>query len=164
MSDIALSPPLLARTGGWALFRAAATSIGVLVLTTIHHVYGAAIYATPWRLHIVYIAVPMAVAIAVLLYAGWRNPWRRSGRIAGWTGLALAVGFAIILIGVYEGGYNHVVKNILNLVARPTLQAMCEPPICEMPNDFVFEATGVAQFGMAIAAAIAVFRLFRGRA
>jgi hypothetical protein len=120
--------------------------VALMTLTSIHHIYGALIYDTPWRLHVLMLSIPVIV-ITVLLR--WRlekneNQYR----------LALNVLFILItlvpsfgMIGVFEGLYNHVLKNILFFggASRDTLQSMFPAPTYEMPNDFIFELTGVIQ-------------------
>lgn len=64
------------RTGVYAL--------AVLALTSIHHVYGAIVFETPWRLHLFYAAVPAGVAIAAALYLGSVYRGRALGKIATW--------------------------------------------------------------------------------
>jgi hypothetical protein len=159
---------LLSLSGGAAAapaLRAALASIGVLVLTSVHHVYGAFVYATPWRLHILYGAVPAAVLIAGLFWLGHRRAGRRSGRFATAAAAIIAAVFPVAMIGLYEGGYNHLLKNILYFggLGPDAFQALFPAPTYERPNDFFFEATGVAQFFLAIMAAAALVRLVRAR-
>ena len=51
------------------------------------------------------------------------------------------------LIGLFEGIYNHVLKNILYFTgsSRAILDNLFQPGIYEMPNDFLFEFTGILQ-------------------
>jgi hypothetical protein len=141
---------------------AGAAAIAVLGLTSVHHIYGAAIYGTPWRLHIVYFAVPAAIVIAATLFFGWA--WRgwTSGFIATWAGSLLALALPVAAIGFYEGGYNHVVKNLVFFgFGEDAARTLFSGQAYEMPNDFLFEATGVAQFPLAVLTAVLVARLLR---
>lgn len=146
--------------------RAGAAALAVLAMTSIHHIYGAAIYDTPWRLHVVYIAVPVAAAIVAAFRLGATREGT-AGRIATWAGIAVILVFPVALIGFFEGGYNHVAKNIVHLAAGEAgMRALFpewlyEPGSVETPNDLVFEATGVAQFPLSILTSVLVFRLAR---
>lgn len=121
-------------------------SVATMVITVIHHFHGAYIYAEPFRLHVVFIAVPVKGIIAgsyfgVLLvqHEKWRDVFRTV-----FIGTTLI--FSIIAIGLYEGGYNHAVKNLLYFSGVPaTFLDRIYPSVYELPNDFIFEFTGVAQ-------------------
>ncbi|QSQ23091.1 hypothetical protein JY651_49770 [Pyxidicoccus parkwayensis] len=136
--------------------RSLKASLAVLLLTSVHHAYGAFVYATPWRLHMVGVA---AVTAGVLLGA------RRLGRgglafaVFALTTLAVPVG----MIGAFEGFYNHVLKNVLYFGgASPELMTrLFPPPTYELPNDFFFELTGVLQVVPAVMAVLALLRAFR---
>lgn len=141
--------------------RAGAAALLVLALTAVHHIWGAVIYATPWRVHIVYVAIPVAILFVVLLAAGWRNRGMPSGRAATWGAIGVILFFPVLLIGIYEGGYNHLVKNLLYFVfGEPVARMMCpDDGTCELPSDFVFEATGIAQVFAGLYAGYAAIRL-----
>jgi hypothetical protein len=142
--------------------RAGAAALAVLVLTSVHHVYGAIIYDTPWRAHIVYIAAPVGLIIAVLFYLGWSGRGTSAARIATWIGALATLAFPVAAIGVYEGGYNHVVKNLAYFVfGEGAARRLFPGEAYEMPSDFFFEATGVAQFPLAVVTAVLVVRLLR---
>ena len=56
------------------------------------------------------------------------------------------LGIPILMIGMFEGLYNHVVKNLLYFGGASTgLTRVFPPPTYEMPNDVFFEITGVLQ-------------------
>lgn len=154
-----LSPTSLHRRAGTA-------AMLVLIMTSIHHVYGAVIYDTPFRLHIVFIAVPVAMAIAAALYVGATRD-DGVGRLATWVGIAIVLIFPVAMIGVFEGGYNHVVKNLGFLGGgEEAVKAMMpawlyDPSAVEIPNDFFFEATGIAQFPLAVWTTVQTWRLAR---
>ena len=136
---------------------AATTSIlGVLAMTAIHHVYGAVLFATPWRLHIVFISVPVALAILAAVPLGRASPDGLLSSAASWVYLALGGVFAIGAIGVYEGGYNHLLPNLQHVLGvEHTLREGLYVP----PDDLVFQLTGVAQFVIAVIAARYMWRL-----
>ncbi|WP_437973716.1 peroxiredoxin-like family protein [Sorangium sp. So ce295] len=144
--------------------RARAVIIGAittLVATAIHHVYGGVRYATPWRLHGAAVALALCVPIA-LAYAGYRrSPGTRAGRISGGSLAALALAFPVTSIGLFEGAYNHLAKNVLFFAGAPRdlLLRMFPPPTYELPSDAFFEITGVGQIVPAAIAAIAALGL-----
>ncbi len=148
-------------------FKAGIAALGALAMTTIHHAYGAAAYDTPWRLHIVFISVPVAIVFLAALYVGTAREGTPAGRIATWIGVAVILAFPAALIGFFEGGYNHVVKNVVYFVAgeeammRLVPTWLYDPSLVETPNDFIFEMTGVAQFPLGILTAVLALRLAR---
>jgi hypothetical protein len=132
-----------------AEFTAGASAIFILLLTSIHHAWGAAIYHTPWRLHIVFISVPVAIIIAALLYVSSND--RAWSTVARWAAILVILGFPIAMIGFWEGGFNHLVKNIVFFAhGEAAARTIFPSPMVEMPNDVVFEMTGVMQFGAAL--------------
>ncbi|BCH20650.1 hypothetical protein [Mesorhizobium sp. L-8-3] len=148
-----------------AYFRAGTAAILTLVLTSVHHAYGAMIYETPWRLHILHVAVPTAVAIALLLCIGFTRRGKPGGRLATWAAIAIIMAFPVAAIGVFEGGYNHVLKNLVYFgFGAESAKELFPPPTYEMPNDIVFELTGIAQFPLCVLAAVFALRLLRMKA
>ncbi len=146
-------------------FRAGAAAIATLAVTSVHHAYGAVIYGTPWRLHILHIAVPAAIAIALLLFVGSTRHGKPGGRLATWVAIALILAFPVATIGMFEGGYNHVLKNIVYFGAgADSARALFPPPAYEMPNDLIFELTGIAQFPLSILATVFSLRLLGRKA
>jgi hypothetical protein len=144
--------------------RAGAAAIALMALTTVHHVYGAIVYATPWRHHV---ALPAGLAVLVIgasLAVLRRRPGTRAGRIAFWTAVAAIALFPVVFIGLFEGGYNHVLKDVLYFAGTPavTMQRLFPPPTYEMPNDVFFEVTGVLQFVLGAVTAHLLYRSLRG--
>jgi hypothetical protein len=123
--------------------RLLAGSTATILLTIAHHARGALLYESPFRLHVVLVALPVAAALGIAYRA-------RSSLALG--GVAWAVFLALSLfvgaaIGVYEGGYNHVVANVLYFAGAPrALFERIYPAVSEVPNDFWFGLTGVLQF------------------
>ena len=151
-----------AKTSDAAWQKAGASSIFVLVLTSIHHVYGAIIYKTPWRMHVVYLTIPAAILIASFFSLAWRHRRKPFGRTAAWLGVALVLVFPVGLIGIYEGGYNHVVKNVLYFGGATDLVShLFPPPDYELPNNVFFELTGIAQLFAALMAGRRLLHLSR---
>ncbi|HEY0271872.1 MAG TPA: hypothetical protein VGC22_01750, partial [Chitinophaga sp.] len=83
----------------------------LLLLTILHHGYGAVVYHTPWRLHVAFIAVPVMIAVLILHYYC-------QGKYSGSKWLFILYSLVVLLfpmlgIGLFEGVYNHLVKNIV---------------------------------------------------
>jgi hypothetical protein len=123
--------------------------IVILLLTIIHHIYGGIIYNTPVRFHIAWFALP-AIGVMILLYT--LHVREKSSptlsKIALWLFLAITILIPIGTFGLAEGGYNHLLKNILYFggASEELMTNFYPDPIIEMPNDFWFEFTGVLQF------------------
>jgi hypothetical protein len=126
-------------------------SLATLAVFVAHHAHGAVLYATPWRLH----AVPFAFVAGLVLIAAHALRRHRGARRVF---LATAVVVPVLLIGLYEGVYNHLVKNLLFLggASRDLLLALFPPPTYELPGDLLFELSGVLQIAPAAAVARAV--------
>lgn len=118
----------------------------LMLLTSVHHVYGALRYNTPWRLHMLYLSIPLLVC-TLLLSASLLKEGRRSRGLLFGCFWALMLLLSIGLVGLFEGLYNHTIKDILFYggTSRDLLATLFPPPTYEMPNDFWFEFTGVFQ-------------------
>lgn len=145
--------------------RAGIYSVLVLALTTIHHAYGAIVYHTLWRLHVAVIAAPVALAIYAGLRAGAKAHQAGKGRgLTYWTAAVILL-IPVGAIGLFEGGYNHLVKNVIYFGwGAHTMRQFFPAPMYEMPTDRIFESTGIAQLPLALAAAYwTVVMLVRAR-
>jgi hypothetical protein len=139
------------------------TSSAVLVLTVVHHIYGAIIYATPWRLHAAVVVLPVLLLL-ILAYCTHRwRPRTLLGRTSPAVFMVLTLVIPVGLIGLFEGGYNHLLKNALFFGGFPrgTLERLFPPPTYEMPGDLWFEGSGVLQFVIALWAAYYLVGLWR---
>lgn len=116
----------------------------LLLMTCIHHVYGAIVYHTHWRLHVVFIAVPVAAAVWLLHYFYAKN---NNSRALFISYAMMVLLFPVMLIGIYEGLYNHLVKNIIFPFTGNSafFKMLFPPPAYETPNNVLFEVTGVLQ-------------------
>ena len=142
--------------------RAGAAALAVLALTSIHHAYGAYAFATPWRLHILAIAAPVAIAIIAAFHYRAAMPERPAGRFLTTLAALLILLVPVAAIGIYEGGYNHVLKNLVYFIRGETAaRTLFPPPLYEMPQDFIFEATGLAQFPLSIVTGVLALPLLR---
>ncbi|WP_437723800.1 hypothetical protein [Sorangium sp. So ce861] len=145
--------------------RAALAGVAVMAATTAHHAIGAVVYGTPWRLHIAFLSVPTAAVILGALALHRRRAGAPSGRAAFVVLVAVLALVPIAWIGAYEGVYNHVLKNALYFLApgSPVLARMFPPPMYEVPDNALFEITGVLQVVPAWIAAAALARRAVGR-
>ncbi len=118
--------------------------LAVYLTTSIHHVYGAWLYSTPWRNHIAYQGLTwLLISYGILLLTiRWNRQWIK------WLFVLFSGFFFIGAIGLYEGFYNHVVKNMLYFIGfgESLLLKMYPPPKYELPNDLTFELSGVFTF------------------
>jgi len=124
----------------------------VLVLTIVHHAYGAAIFDTPWRNHVAHLA-GWQIALLLALYAGYRFATAATVRriLLALLLVGLLLG-PVAWIGLFEGGYNHVLKIVLYAAGTPqgVLDSLFPPPVYEPPTEFLFEASGVLQLVVAL--------------
>lgn len=131
----------------------------LMILTSVHHAYGAVIYHTPWRMHILFMSVPVTVATLLLnrqLLMSYKSLWT-------WMYGLLIFGASVLLIGSYEGLYNHVLKNILYFsgLSASGMAVLFPPGMYELPNDVFFELTGMLQGVVVIPLAIYFIRWVR---
>lgn len=143
--------------------RAGITSLAVLLLTGIHHAYGALIYDAAFRSHVALFAIPLAVLITTLLYLSRRLRNRNSVRFTIGLAVFLIIMFLALVLGIYEGGYNHILKNVLHFsgASRELMQKLFPVGLYEMPNDALFEISGVLQLPVALLAGRDAIRLAR---
>jgi hypothetical protein len=136
---------------------------GILLLTSVHHAYGAYIYATPWRLHVVALSLAAAAAIGVAAGVVRTHQAGVAGTIAFWILCAVTLAFPFGMIGFFEGGYNHVLKDVLYFggVSRDVMRTLFPAPVYEMPNSVFFELTGVAQMVPAVVGGGRLYGLVR---
>jgi len=144
--------------------RVGLAALSVLALTIVHHVYGAIVYHTAWRLHVAVAAPIAALAIVRALYLGGSKRGTQSG--ARWTRIAVAMVLILPvgMIGLVEGGYNHLVKTLVFLASgEAAARTLFPPPVYEMPHDLLFEASGIAQLPLALIAAWLTLALRQAR-
>lgn len=142
------------------IVRAGVAAFALLALTVVHHVYGAIAFATPWRLHILAVVMPAAIVIGLALRRVVRATDRSAGRFMIVLAAIVILLVPVAAIGFYEGGYNHVFKNLLYFsVGEARTHVIFPPPLYEMPRDFFFEVTGIAQFPLSIATTVLTLRL-----
>src|SRR6266508_2261819 len=138
-------------------------ALATLGLIAAHHAYGGIRYDTPWRLHGAVVAVGMSPALLALYFTYRRRPSSPAGRAAGWALAGAVLAFPVLVIGAFEGVYNHLAKDVLSLAGAPRglLLRMFPPPTYELPNDAWFEISGVLQVVPAALACRASLRFVR---
>lgn len=134
-------------------------SVILMCLTSVHHLYGAIAYHTSWRLHVLFFSIPVLVVTLLLNRAASRPPW------VFWLYWIITLLASIILIGIFEGLYNHVLKNILFFSDFPksSMKKLYPQGAYEMPDNFFFEISGIMQGIIAIPLIIYFIRLTQAK-
>jgi hypothetical protein len=156
MSDCDLVSKKLANRVAWS-------ALGILLLTSVHHAYGAYIYSTPWRLHVVFVSALTAAAITGSLLVLGKRP-THSG-VAFWVFTAVTLLMPVLAIGLFEGGYNHALKDALYFGGASTklMRHLFPPPTYELPNNLFFEMSGVMQLIVGAMTGGCLYRFIRAR-
>jgi hypothetical protein len=149
------------RTGA----RVVQASLAALFLTAVHHVYGAYVYGTPWRTHVAFVSVVAAAALVGSFAVLRRPPGTVAGEIALSILAVVTLAIPVVGIGLFEGAYNHALKNALYFggASLQTLSRLFPPPAYELPNDVFFEVTGVLQLFLGVAAGRRLYQLLAAR-
>jgi hypothetical protein len=147
------------------LFRATRYALAVLLLTSVHHAYGAYAYNTLWRLHAVFVSAFAAAAIIGSLVVVRRNANETVREIAFWVFTAVVLVIPVAVIGLFEGAYNHALKNALYFAGASStlMNLLFPPPTYELPNNAFFEVSGVMQVVPGSITAWLLYRLVRSR-
>jgi hypothetical protein len=114
--------------------------------TFLHHVYGGFRYKSAKRVKLSFIFVVL-FALTVLFYRmGRRHSWAQQT----YKGIALVAWVGVV--GVLEGGYNHLVKVVLWLAKVPPAKLEKLYPSNEyvLPDDIFFEASGILTFAIGV--------------
>ncbi len=152
----------LHRSGMWMVL--------TYLLTTVHHVYSSTLYAPDgsitgvfagaWRAHgFLVFLVPVVVGLAALaVYAHSRRK--------GWLHLYGAINSVVFigLIGIWEGGWNHLAKLVFFALGAERFFSygpawLLQFPTVQPPTDLFFEATGVLTLCFGLLNAWALYRL-----
>jgi hypothetical protein len=144
--------------------RTMVSALVVLLLTIVHHTYGAWLYDSPGRHHVSAVGAVSAIVLAGSFYVLRARSPGVSRAIALWIFMTVTL-LVVAGIGLFEAGYGHVAKNALYFggVSAAALQRLYPPSMFELPNDALFEITGVMQLVPALFAAYYVYRLLRER-
>lgn len=139
--------------------RVLVAALATLALTAAHHLYGGLVYGTPWRTHGAAVALALGVPIGLAYLAQRRHPGTKAGVTAGWIFAGMSLVFPLLIVGGFEGLYNHVAKNVLFFAGAPhgLLVSLFPPPTYELPNDALFEISGMLQVVPAAFIARALF-------
>ena len=138
-------------------FSFASTTL-VFILTSFHHYYGAVVFDTPWRTHIILYGgtVLLVCFLFMFLYTLTRKKVYRM--------IYAGLGFLFfgLAIGLFEGFYNHLVKNIFFFSGMDyeLWRRFFPAPTYELPNDILFEVSGILQFFIACVQVYYLFRTF----
>lgn len=118
----------------------------LLVLTSIHHAYGAYIYDTPWRFNILYFSIPIIILNIIVQQ---QISTKKISKYLFWISNLL---FTVCQIGLFEGIYSHLLKNLLFFAGthQALLNQLFPPDTYFMPNNLFFEITGILQAFIAI--------------
>jgi hypothetical protein len=140
-------------------------ALAVLLLTSAHHVYGALLYHTPFRLKILPIAALTALVLVAARALSCAHRGTKTGHVATGLFTLTALVVPVLLIGAVEGGYNHALKNVLFFAGLPhtLLRKLFPPPTYVLPNDLVFELTGILQVVPAVTTLSRLLPVRRGR-
>lgn len=131
---------------------------GLYALTALHHYYGSVVYGTPWRAHVVLLG-GIALLLCLVLSGLYRR-FRKALWLYGYLLIATVLfGFGI---GLFEGLYNHVLKNLLYFggMNKDAWRSLFPAPTYELPENFVFETTGILQFAVGAAQLYSLYRFY----
>lgn len=145
--------------------RATFAAIAIFVVTTVHHVYGAYIYKTPWRVHAAFISGLATALIGASLWLFRRYSRGVIGAVASWAFIALTFLVPFFGFGVFEGAYNHGLKDALyfTYVSPRLIGHLFPPPAYEMPSDVFFETTGLMHIIPGLLTGFYLYRFMRER-
>ena len=92
-------------------------------------------------------AAVTGVVVLGVYWLGRTKSGTSAGRAADWVLWSVTWLVPVSLIGGFEGLYDHVVKNALYWGGLPEawMTSLFSPPTHEMPNDLLFEITGILQ-------------------
>lgn len=129
-----------------AILNAAISVVVAGSISSGHHVYGALVYETPWRIAVSLWIPGFVLLVLSMLYLLWQYADRTAGTIAAWIILFGAVIFQAGFT-MFECVYSHVLKNVLYFggASQSVLERLFPAPAYHLPNNLLFELTGVAQ-------------------
>lgn len=120
------------------------TAAAETALVVGHFAYGARIYDDPTRYHVV---MPAIVALLVATSLGVYLRCKPSRSLLRFFAVAVAVPF-IGVFGLYHGAFGHGLKLVLFEAGVPLerLLAIFDSPDFAVPNDAIFELSGLGSF------------------
>jgi multisubunit Na+/H+ antiporter MnhF subunit len=132
---------------------------GVFALTAFHHYYGSVVYGTPWRAHIVFIG---GITLLLCFLLSWLyHRYQNKFLVNIYVVIALVI-FGL-LIGLFEGFYNHAVKNLLYFSGMNgnNWRTLFPAPTYEVPDNILFEGTGILQFPAGVAQLYSLYKVYK---
>lgn len=125
------------------------------LITLAHHVYGGVVFASTERLLLAIVFTALfALTLWLIRLAAAKNLARRAYR-------GLVIGFWIVLLGLYEGGFNHFLHVVLRVGgASPETMRRLYPAGSDavISSDAFFQTTGVLTLVAAVWVAITMVR------
>lgn len=145
--------------------KALLASASVLILTSLHHLPGAAVHDTPWRAQVAMAVIPVLVVLVFAFAMHRARPQFWLGRAARWLFIVVTLTVCVGLVGLFEGGYNHVVRNVVHFARTdPRVRERLFPTSTyEAPSHVLFEVAGVLPLVVSLIAAYDTVQL-TGRA
>jgi len=141
------------------LYQSLAWTTGCYALTSFHHYYGSVVYGTPWRAHVVVIGgiTLLLCFVLIWLYHGYQKKYLRN------IYLVIALVMFGVLIGLFEGFYNHSIKDLLYYSGMKVnnWRSLFPSPTYEIPKNIVFESTGILQFPVGTAQVHSVYKVYK---
>jgi hypothetical protein len=135
-----------------------ATSV-VYIVTTFHHLYGAKIYNTPWRKDVGINGGLILFICFIFLFLF--SVYKKNIFLT----LYSVISFIVFEfgIGLFEGLYNHVLKNVLFFCGMPlsTWRKLFPAPAYEIPDNLLFESTGILQFFVALISTFYLLKIYK---
>jgi hypothetical protein len=136
------------RTGLDPTMRAVTT---LYLVTLAHHIYGGLVFASTERL---FLALVFTVVFGITLWLFRFDETKRWATRAYWS---LVVGFWAVLLGLYEGGFNHALHVVLRTAGASTETMRRLYPSgsdAVVSDDVFFQATGVLTLTAAVWVAV----------
>ena len=133
----------------------------VYIVTAFHHLYGAKVYNTSWRKDVGINGGLILAACFIFLYLF--NVYKKRVFLTLYTVISFIVfDFGI---GIFEGLYNHVLKNILFFAGMPlsTWRKLFPAPAYEIPDNWLFESTGIIQFLVGLISIFYLLKIYKVR-
>lgn len=118
----------------------------LFTMTFVYHLYGGLRYHSPNRIKLT-VVFAAAFALTILLYQlGAQQAW------ALWSYRILVMLGWVLMLGLFEGGYSHLLKVVLWLakVKPARLEKLFPPEEYVLPNDILFETTGILTFVLGV--------------
>jgi hypothetical protein len=131
----------------------------LFALTAFHHYYGSLVYVTPWRAHV---ALVGGITLGICIWLIWLY---RRYHSKLWLNSYLLIALIVfgLLIGLFEGFYNHTIKDILYFSGLDLIKwrSLFPAPAYELPDNLIFESTGVLQFAVGLVQIYFLYKVYK---